>query len=275
MKWDGHSHTQFCYHGSHMDLRDYLRRAVELGFERYSVTEHPPLPDGWIKDEELMRELAMPEWQLPEYMEYVNRCQEEFSPELDVSLGLELDYLPGRESFTLDLVDQCKHNLDEAVVSVHYLPGVAGMRCLDLSPEDFRAGLLAYYGSMDHIVDEYFNHVEAAIEFAGQLPMRTRIGHINLIEKFRLVLPSIDEMQMTRRLKRLLPLLLTAGVGVDVNTAGLRKTTCHKAYVPVWFIEECVDLGISCVYGSDAHHPDDVGAGYDWFAEVMAAVQGD
>ena len=149
------------------------------------------------------------------------------------------------------------------------------MRCIDLSPEDFQAGLLAYYGSMEQIIEEYFNQVEAAIDFAAQLPMRKRIGHINLIEKFRLVLPAIDEMQVTRRLKRLLPKLLTTGVGVDVNTAGLRKRTCHKAYVPVWFIEECMSQGIECVYGSDAHHPDDVGAGYDWFEEVQAAFDSD
>lgn len=275
MKWDGHSHTQFCYHGSHLDLREYLKKAVDLGFDRYSVTEHPPLPKDWIKDEELMRELAMPDWQLPEYVNYVKQCQEDFSPDLDVALGLELDYLPGQEGFTLDLVNQWQDDLDDVVVSVHFLPGVAGMRCVDLSPEDFRAGLLAYYGSMDKVVDEYFNHVEAAIEFAAHLPMRKRIGHINLIEKFRLVLPAIDEMQMTRRLRRLLPKLLTSGVSVDVNTAGLRKTTCHKAYVPVWFIEECVELGIECVYGSDAHHPDDVGAGYDWFQEAKSAFHGD
>jgi len=269
MKWDGHNHTQFCYHGSDATLRVYLERAVELGFERYSVTEHPPLPDGWLADGDLQRSLAMPAEQLSDYMVHVRNCKEEFVGKLDVAMGIELDYLDGRENFSLGLINQWEAYLEDAVVSVHYLPGVSGMRCIDFTPADFSDGLLDYYGSMERVVDAYYNHVERAIDLAAQLPMRKRIGHINLIEKFRLALPTIDEYQMTRRLELLLPKLQANGVGIDVNTAGLRKSTCNRAYVPQWFIEACVAHGIECVYGSDAHHPEDVGAGWDWFEGVM------
>ena len=85
-------------------------------------------------------------------------------------------------------------------------------------------------------------------------------------EKFRLALPPIDQAQIRGRLTNILPILAECGVGVDVNTAGLRKSTCGIPYVPEWFMDACAERGIELVYGSDAHHPDDVGAGWEWFA---------
>ena len=80
------------------------------------------------------------------------------------------------------------------------------MRCIDFTPEDFAEHLLSYYGSMERVVDEYYNHVEAAVEWASTLPMRKRIGHINLIEKFALKLPPpFDEEQIERRLSAICP----------------------------------------------------------------------
>jgi histidinol-phosphatase (PHP family) len=268
LKWDGHTHSHFCYHGSDLHLRHYLDRAVELGFDRYSVTEHPPLPDRWVKDEQLMAELAMSREELPAYIRCVEELKREYEGRLEVTVGLELDYLHGSEHFTEELLSSLDGRLEDVLISVHYLPGAGGMRCIDYKPDDFREGLIEYYGSMERVVDEYYNHVELAIASAARWPIRKRLGHINLIEKFRLALPGIDEEQMNERVRRIVPKLREAGVGLDVNTAGLRKDTCRKPYAPEWLIRECRAEGIECVYGSDTHHPDDVGKGWEWFAGI-------
>ena len=121
--------------------------------------------------------------------------------------------------------------MEDIVFSVHYLPGIGGNQCIDYTPATFDSRLIRYYGSMDQVAEEYYNHVERAIEWASGLPGRKRIGHINLIEKFRLELPQLDEALVERRLRGILPKLEAAGAGVDVNTAGFRKPTCGKAYV--------------------------------------------
>lgn len=71
LKWDGHTHTQFCYHGSDAPIEQYVERAIALGFQRYSVTEHPSLPIGWVNDRKLFDELGMPEHELEQYFQYV------------------------------------------------------------------------------------------------------------------------------------------------------------------------------------------------------------
>lgn len=270
IKWDGHSHTRFCKHGHPDELERYLDRAVELGFARYSVTEHPPLPKKLVDDEGLMAELAMEPAELPDYFRYVRDYKRRYEGVLDVAVGLEFDYLHDNAAFTEMLAESWSDMLEDSVMSVHYLPGRGGMRCIDYKPDDFREHLLAYYGSMEKTVDEYFDHVELAIRTAVRLPGRKRIGHIGLIEKFRRELPPIDEAQTRERMERLLPLLAGSGVGVDVNVAGLRVAACGKPYVPEWFIHACADMGIECVYGSDAHKPEQVGFGWDYFERAVA-----
>ncbi|RAV22042.1 histidinol-phosphatase HisJ [Paenibacillus contaminans] len=274
IKWDGHTHTKFCYHGSSAEEELYIERALSLGFERYTISEHPPLPTRWIpSNDKLMAELAMSEEELPAYIAYAQEIKKQYAGRIEIAVGLEFDYLQGRTDYTEIMVDKWYKELEDVVYSVHYLPGVDGMRCIDFTPDDFKDGLLAHYGSIANVVDEYYNHVEAAIAFAAKLPMRKRIGHINLIEKFRLALPEFDDTQIRSRLEAIIPQLEAGGVGIDVNTAGLRVPTCGKPYVPEWFLQECVKRGIECVYGSDSHRPDHVGSGWDWYEARMIEAE--
>lgn len=269
LRWDGHTHTQFCYHGSRAELNEYVDRAIALGFERYSVTEHPPLPEGWVPNEPLMAELAMPMAELPAYVEYVLRMKKAYEGRIELTVGLEMDYLHGNEAFSDEVLRPYADVLEDAVVSVHYLPGEGGMYCVDYTADDIRQNLLPVYGSMDSLAETYFDHMELAIAWAARLPMRTRVGHPLLVQKFASQLPAIDESLLRRRLERIGDLLAASGVGLDVNTAGLRVPTCGRPYAPDWFVRRCRAAGVEVVYGSDSHKPEQVGFGYDWFQAAL------
>lgn len=273
IKWDGHTHTRFCRHGSPEPQEKYIQEAVKQGFQRYSITEHPPLPKGWIDNPVLMEELAMPLAELPAYFRYVRKMKERYSGIIDIPAGLEVDYLHGAAAYSEAMLEPWLNILEDIVVSVHYLPGKGGMRCIDFTAEDFREGLLEHYGSMEAVAEEYYNHVEQAIEWAktAALPGRVRIGHINLIEKFQSVLPPLEDSFIRGRLEKLLPLLAETGFGLDVNTAGLRVPTCGKPYVPEWFLKQCRGAGVPLVYGSDSHKPEHVGFGWEWFEQVIGS----
>lgn len=269
LKWDGHTHTQFCYHGSSVVLEKYIEQAIVLGFNRYSVTEHPPLPSNWVDDKVLFDELAMPEHELALYFDYVEQCKTKYKNQIEIVSGLELDYLHGAEQFTEKLIEKWLHKLDDVVYSVHYLPGKEGMYCIDFTTQYFIEHILSYYGTIEKVIDAYYDHIELAIKHAGTFTMRKRIGHLNLIRKFEQNIPTINEDQINNRLTRLLPLLKQHQVGVDVNIAGMRVNTCGQAYVPAWFITACQKEGIACVYGSDAHKPEQVGLYWDWYQSVI------
>jgi histidinol-phosphatase (PHP family) len=266
LKWDGHTHTQYCYHGSSKKQELYIDRAIQLGFQRYTLSEHSPLPTGWIDDISLFKRLAMPIDELPKYIDFARKMKKFYENKIEVTIGLEMDFLPKQLAFTENMLEDFNDDLEDIVYSVHYLQGHGGMRCIDNSVDDFREYILGFYGDMEGVVNAYYDQVEAAITWVAKLSMRKRIGHINLIEKFSRVLPEIDEKQMRNRLEAIIPLLIKANVGIDVNTAGLRVTTCGKPYVPEWFLSECKSQGVACIYGSDAHKPEHVGTGWDWFA---------
>lgn len=272
-KWDGHTHTEFCRHGDGSSVDEYLQRAVALGFTRYSVTEHPPLPRGWLNDPAVAEAVSMRPQDLPEYFRVMTARKEEYAGRLDVRVGLELDHLPGRERFVRDVVEAGGEALEEAVLSVHFLPGRGGMRCVDLSPDDFLDGLVRYHGTVRRVVEEYFDTVEDALEFGGRLPFPVRIGHPNLILKFRSALPPVDGDWIRDRLVRLLPILERTGVGIDANAAGLRQPTCREPYAPDWFVKACLERGVDVVYGSDAHRPEDVGRSFEWFHGLVEGRQ--
>ena len=151
---------------------------------------------------------------------------------------------------------------------MHFLPGEGGMRCACVSKKEFEEGLLAHHGTMEAVVERYFDHVEGAIDLGSRLPVPTRLAHPNLIEAFRLVMPPFDETVVDRRLRGLLSRLREKGVGVDANASGLNAEFCRKAYPPEWFVRECLASGIRCVFGSDAHRPSVVGVGWDWFEGI-------
>lgn len=272
LKWDGHTHTKFCYHGSPAESDEYLDRAIELGFDRYTLSEHPPLPDRYVDDPKLMAELAMPERELPEYMAYAAAIKARYAGRIEVAVGLEMDYLPGMTDYSDRLLAPWLGGLEDIVVSVHYLPGKGGMRCIDFTPADFADAFLEHYGSMDAVADAYYDAVAGAIAWAATLPksIRRRIGHVNLIRKFHRELPPMNEERARARLEALLPKLKAADLGLDVNVAGFRKPTCGEAYVPEWLVDRCIAEGIELVYGSDTHKPGEVGADWDWFERVVA-----
>ena len=46
---DGHTHTEFCPHGSGEEVEKFIQKAIQFGFTEYSITEHNPLPKQFME----------------------------------------------------------------------------------------------------------------------------------------------------------------------------------------------------------------------------------
>ncbi len=256
---------------------DYIDRAIDRGFERISLTEHPPLPDGWLEDQAVQRTLAMPRADLSSYLRDAWTAKERFADRIDVRVGLEVDFLYNNEQFTWNIFEQAHAFIEEVIVSVHFLPGIGGVRCIDLTSHDAATGLLAYYGSMERLVEIYFEHQEQAIQLAKTFPVPARLGHATLIDKFRRDLPAYDPLLRREHLQRIFSMLLENGLSLDVNTAGLSLSTCASMYPPPEDAASALAMGVPCVFGSDAHAPDAVGRHYETYEQLpsIASLPGD
>lgn len=268
---DGHTHTHFCKHGSEERAELYIVEAINKGFRQYSFTEHPPLPceltqkipnGQWLVDE-----LAMSMNELKDYFKICKELKEKYREKIDILVGLEIDFIPGMESFTRDLLDS--NELEDGLLSIHFLPGKNGWRCVDYSAEDFHDGLVKYYGSVEKVYDAYYEMVEESIDANLGPNKPSRIGHLTLIHKYQHYLKPKDPDYDKEHITKILSKIKRNGMELDVNLAGLFQPMCKEMYPPIWVIKEAMNLEIPLVYGSDSHKVEHVGRGYDYFINIM------
>ena len=134
---DGHTHTEVCLHGSREPTELFIQRAIELGFKTYSLTEHPPLPDGF-EDPTPDKSCGMPRNDSRSLSaKWRSSSKKKYASQIEIKVGLEVDYIPGFEAQTRQMLSEVGPDLEDAVMSVHFLEGKGGWRCVDHSPEGF------------------------------------------------------------------------------------------------------------------------------------------
>lgn len=249
-KRDGHIHTPFCPHGTSDPLEAYIDKALESGFSDISFTEHAPLPEGFI-DTTPDQDSGMKAEELPDYLEALRQAKQRHSGRITIRSGLEVDFIQGFEAATARLLNRVGPELDDAILSVHFLHFEGNWVCADFSSGTFME-LAHAMGSVKAVYDLYYDTVEASI-LADLGPYKPkRIGHPTLIHKFqRMHGETIDDEQ---RILDILHLIKKHGYELDINSAGLSKPDCLEYYPPEPYIRYARELGIPLVFGSDAHN---------------------
>jgi histidinol-phosphatase (PHP family) len=271
---DGHTHTEVCPHGSKEPTERFIQRAIELGFETYSLTEHPPLPEG-LEDPAPDKSCAMKLAELGPYLGMARRLKLKYACQIDIKVGLEVDYIPGFELETRHLLSQVGSELDDALLSVHFLKGEGGWRCVDYSPRDFAEGLVSVYGSVEAVHKAYWSTVRQAV-LADLGPYKPiRISHLSLCHKFQLKYPLKNPRQFQAEILEILDLIRSKALELDLNAAGLFKPDCREIYPAPWIVEEALKRGIRLVYGSDTHSVNGVGQGFDEARRILGSFTTD
>ena len=267
---DGHTHTEVCLHGSKEPTEQFIERAIDLGFETYSLTEHPPLPEGF-EDPTPDKTCGMLRADLGSYFEMAQRLKKKYAGQINIRVGLEVDYVPGFEAETRALLAEVGPDLQDGLLSIHFLKGKGGWRCVDYSPEDFAEGLLSVYGSVEAIHKTYWSTVKQAI-LADLGPYKpTRLSHLSLIHKFQLRYSLKNPRQFAPEILEILDLIQSRPLELDLNAAGLFKPDCREIYPAPWIVAEALKRDIRFVYGSDTHSVKGVGQGFDKAQEILSA----
>jgi len=250
-----------------------VERAIELGFQRYSVVEHAPLPDGIIRDDSKRIEFGLLASQLTDYVRHLKELKRIYGRRIDLLAGLEIDYLPGKERETREMIASVREDLDDAIVSLHCLPATDGFRALDYSPEDFADGILKDYQTVAKVHEQYWHTLPQLITSDFALPPLRRIGHIGLINKYILSFPMTGENQgADSGHEAIFRLLKTHGWAIDYNVGGISQPHCRDVYLTPTMAGWCRKLDISLVYGSDAHGVAAVGRHYERFERLLGGA---
>lgn len=276
VKREGHSHTEFCPHGSGDDVELMIQKAIRLGFREYSITEHAPLPPE-LKREYAgqltgLTEASIDMSDLTPYFNKMRAMKKKYADQIKIHIGFEVDYLADFISWTRDFLNEYGPQTDDNILSVHFMKGRDNKYwCVDDTLTDFNTGLLSIVSDSQALYTKYFKLVrQAAAADLGQFGPK-RIGHITLIRKFQ------DHFQLAPRynhenqvlIQSILETVRVNGQQLDFNAAGLYKTACNEPYPNFGVAILAKQMGIPLIYGSDAHSIAEIGHGYHGLAEFL------
>jgi histidinol-phosphatase (PHP family) len=188
------------------------------------------------------------QWAVDDIDEYVT-----FVRSTDLKLGIETDFVPGREQQIAELLDA--NEWDYVLGSVHFLEQAA----LDMEEYDIWRG----QASSEEIWSEYFKTLAAA---AGS-GLYDIMSHPDLVKIWGADRPQ-PEGDLRRFYEPAVEAFAEAGVTVEISTAGLRKPV-GEIYPAKGFIDMCLDADLKFALSSDAHDPAQIGFGYEQAQQLL------
>ncbi|MFT8310143.1 MAG: histidinol-phosphatase HisJ [Sporolactobacillus sp.] len=277
MKWDGHTHSEFCPHGSGEDTELFIRSAIKQGMTDYSITEHAPLPPDFLARcagaQQAIDTAGISINDVEPYLNKMNKLKQKYRSQLNIHIGFEVDYLSDYENWTRDFLNEYGLYSDHSILSLHFLPGSGGYRAIDYSAEDYKQGIVSFYGSFQFAQEAYFGMMRHLVKSDLGIYKPTRIGHMTLCRKFKNYFTK-EDTGFSAKTEQLIDYFLNEVVigeyALDYNTSGMFKDWCREPYPPDKLTSLAVKKQIPLVFGSDAHFSKDVGRGYERFERWTA-----
>ena len=218
-----HTHTYRCKHATGTD-EEYVRAAVDAGFSVLGFSDHAPFyyPNGFVSH------YKMTPGELPEYVGSVLSLKEKYKSEIDVRLGLEVEYYPELWDRALELWETC--GIEYIILGQHYV----GKEYLDarrtIKPSD------------DDTLCEYVRLCTAAMK-TGKI---SYLAHPDVINHVG------NESLWTREMTRLIECAMEYDVPLEFNLLGLFE---GRNYPTDRFWRLAGQLNPKTVIGNDAHTP--------------------
>jgi histidinol-phosphatase (PHP family) len=226
-------------HFTEENVDRYLAAAEEHGIAELGASEHvyrfSQALDVW--DHAFWREQARDD--LDAYAEFVRATP--------LRLGIEADFVPGREDRMANLLEA--RDFDYVVGSVHFL----GSRAVDHEGYD----VWEDEGDPDRVWHRYFETLAEAAR-SGLFDV---LAHPDLVKVWGRGRP-VPERDVRFFYEPAIEAIAESGIAVEVSTAGLRKPV-GEIYPSSAFAEMCVEAGAQFALSSDAHAPEQVGYCYD------------
>jgi histidinol-phosphatase (PHP family) len=227
----------------------YREAASERGITELGVSEHIYRFSAALEiwDHPFWRRYAVDD--LDAYCAFVRE-------ETDLRLGIEMDFVPGREDRIATQLDG--RDWDYVVGSIHFL------RDQSLDTEDY-----SIWGSGESAERVWRRYFETVAESARS-GLYDIIGHPDLVKVWGASAPQPDG-DLRRFYEPAVEAFADAGVAVELSTAGWRKPAAEQ-YPATPFLEMLADAGCPLALSSDAHVPDQLGYGYERAVELLESV---
>lgn len=218
-----HTHTPRCRHATGTE-EEYIQCAIDGGLKILGFSDHTPywFPEGYYTH------MRMFPHQLPEYCETIRRVQKEYAGQLQIHLGMEVEYYP---AFFGDLMPRLRDQ------GVEYM--ILGQHWVGNEIDEPYSGTAA--GSEAHLA----RYCDQTIE-AMETGLFTYLAHPDL-----LYFVGPDKTYETH-MRRLCKAAKACRIPLEINLNGLQY---EKNYPDARFWRVAAEEGCPAILGADAHRP--------------------
>jgi histidinol-phosphatase (PHP family) len=238
---DYHSHHRRCGHATG-ELVEYVEAAQAAGLRRFGLSDHNPA--WWSSHEHPYPGTFMARSALPGYLEEARALQSQYQDTLELSVGLEVDWIDGREVDLARFLDETP--LDYALGSVHYCGGKSIFDRRRWATDDPDTVFASYY---------------SLVEKAARSGLFDILSHLTAVEAYA-------PLQVRKLAHPYYPAVADAvaagGCLVEINTSGYRKMPADGYYAgdePFpnrTMLRLLIERGVGLTFGSDCHAPEEV-----------------
>jgi len=229
----------------------YREAAEERGIEELGVAEHI---HRFVQSLEVWTHPWYRHWAKDDLDEYCD-----FLRESGLRVGIEADYLLGREDRVANLLDG--RPWDYVVGSIHFLADEA----VDLHGEpDWEQWDVWRSADPEKVWERYFD----TLGEAARTGMFDILAHPDLVKVWGPRV-SVPEGDLRRFYERAMDGIAESDVAIEVSTAGLRKPA-GEIYPAPAFLQMCLEAGRPVALSSDAHRPEQLGYEYERALELLS-----
>lgn len=226
-------------------VKKYLEMAQKQGITDLGFSEHAYrfkqskgiLFNPWIQKR-----------QTEDVEEYINLVLEARKQGLPVKLGVELDFVPGKEKEIEKFIQS--YPWDYVIGSIHWI-GDWGFDLPEMKEKWDHKKVIDTYG-------EYFTIIKELLK-SKQFDI---LGHLDVIKVFGYKPDQEDHERLLSLYEEMIDAIKDSNMVVEMSTAGLRKPV-GELYPSKTLMEKLADHKIPMMINSDAHRPEDVGRDFD------------
>jgi len=232
------------------NVERYTEVASERGIDVLGVSEHV------YRFREALEVWRHPFWvenavdDLGDYCGFVRA-------ETDLRLGIEADFVPGREDRIANLLEG--GDWDYVLGSVHFL----GDAAVDMGGE---WDVWRSEPDPDKVWSRYF----ATLGEAARSGLFDVLSHPDLVKMWGPERPSPGR-DPRFHYELAMDGIVESDVAIEVSTAGLRKAA-REIYPSPAFLSMCVEAGRPVALSSDAHTPNELGYRYEEAVELLGSL---
>lgn len=159
-----HVHTFRCRHAGDEPDAAYVEKAIRLGADKITFTDHAPFPGDPF-------DCRMGMDELPDYFASLTALRERYAGRIEIGIGLEIEYLPGFADYYRELIGRA--DLDFLMIGQHFYQHADGTYSFSDSPtvraaEEANGVIEAIISGIQTGLFAVVAHPERAFRYAGE-----------------------------------------------------------------------------------------------------------